>query len=96
MPALTRFIGLMSGTSLDGVDGVLARLGTDGRIQVENHAFLAFEAPLRKALFDLNQSADNELHRAALAANALARCYADVVQQLWGPRSDRATPTSAA
>jgi 1,6-anhydro-N-acetylmuramate kinase len=26
------FIGLMSGTSLDGVDGVLLEIATDGRI----------------------------------------------------------------
>lgn len=83
MPApASRFIGLMSGTSLDGVDGVLARLGDDGRIQVEHHAFLGFDAALRDTLFALNHSGHNELHRAALAANALARRYADVVQQL--------------
>ena len=78
----TRFIGLMSGTSLDGVDGVLARISAEGHIRVEQHAFCAFDAPLRDTLFALNQSGDNELHRAALAANALVRRYAQVVTQL--------------
>ncbi|MBM3387762.1 MAG: anhydro-N-acetylmuramic acid kinase, partial [Betaproteobacteria bacterium] len=52
--APTRFIGLMSGTSLDGVDGVLARLDDNGRIQVEHHASLGFDAALRDSLFALN------------------------------------------
>lgn len=82
MPARTRFIGLMSGTSLDGVDGVLATITSDARIHIDGHAFEAFEAPLRRTLLQLNQSADNELHQAALAANALARCYARVVDRL--------------
>ncbi len=82
MPASQRFIGLMSGTSLDGVDGVLASLTGAGQIRVEHHAFGAFEAPLRQAMLALNTPGDNELHRAALAANALAHRYAQVVQQL--------------
>ena len=82
MPAPTRFIGLMSGTSLDGVDGVLARFDAHGRLQVEHHAFLGFDPGLRAQLLALNQQGDNELHRAALAANALARRYAEVVQEL--------------
>ncbi len=82
MSASQRFIGLMSGTSLDGVDGVLASLTEAGQIRVEHHAFCPFEAPLREALLALNTPGDNELHRAALAANALARRYALVVRQL--------------
>jgi anhydro-N-acetylmuramic acid kinase len=75
------FIGLMSGTSLDGVDGVLADL-SDGRIAVRSYATAGFPVALRAELLALNTTGDNELHRAALAGNGLARAYAGVVRQL--------------
>ncbi|RTQ32214.1 anhydro-N-acetylmuramic acid kinase [Variovorax gossypii] len=75
------FIGLMSGTSLDGVDGVLADF-SGGRIAVRSYATASFPVALRAELLALNTPGDNELHRAALAGNGLARAYAGVVQQL--------------
>ena len=74
------FIGLMSGTSLDGVDGVLARF--DNSVQVLAHASAPFVATLRSELQALNTPGHNELHRAALAANALVEVYAQVVHEL--------------
>jgi anhydro-N-acetylmuramic acid kinase len=76
-----RFIGLMSGTSLDGADGVVADF-SDGRIAVLAHASAPFSDALRSELLALNTPGDNELHRAALAANGLVRVYASVVRQL--------------
>jgi len=79
-PAL--YIGLMSGTSLDGVDGVLAAIAPTGQMQVMAHATQPFEPDLQSCLLSLNQSGPNELHIASLAANRLARCYATVVARL--------------
>ena len=77
------FIGLMSGTSLDGADAVLARFPeAGGAMQVLGHAHQPFTKALRAELLSLNQSGPDELHRAALAANGLARSYADLVAQL--------------
>ena len=76
------FIGLMSGTSLDGVDGVLARFSPDGTMQVQAHAFNPFPDAFKAELLQLNQSGPDELHRAALAGNGIARHYAQVVQAL--------------
>jgi anhydro-N-acetylmuramic acid kinase len=78
------FIGLMSGTSLDGIDAVVAAFDTaDGNTPRLHHShFQPFDAPLHDELLALQAPGDNELHRAALAANALARAYATAVRTL--------------
>jgi anhydro-N-acetylmuramic acid kinase len=76
------YIGLMSGTSLDGIDGVLVDLEAAGGLKVLAHRHAGFAQPLVDELLALNAVQDNELHRAALAGNALARAYADVVAAL--------------
>jgi anhydro-N-acetylmuramic acid kinase len=75
------YIGLMSGTSLDGVDGVLVDFSASPW-RVLAHQSLALPAELKAELLALNQSGDDELHRAALAANDLVRVYAQVVKRL--------------
>ncbi|NML47332.1 anhydro-N-acetylmuramic acid kinase [Ramlibacter sp. G-1-2-2] len=75
------FIGLMSGTSMDGVDGVLAGFSA-GAPRVLQHASAPFPTALRQELMALNASGPDELHRAWLAGNALMRVYAEVVHAL--------------
>ncbi len=79
MPEL--FIGLMSGTSMDGVDGVIADLASGG-VRVLQHTSARFDETLRSELMALNVPGADELHRAWLAGNALMRIYASVVREL--------------
>jgi anhydro-N-acetylmuramic acid kinase len=78
------YIGLMSGTSLDGADAVLAQWPDEpgGAATVRGHCHIGFDAALAAQLLALNSSGPDELHRAALASNALARIYAEAVTRL--------------
>lgn len=77
------FIGLMSGTSLDGVDGVLVRFDHPQDAGTVIHAHhLPMPSGLRQVLLELNTPGFDELHRAALATNTLMQCHAEVVHQL--------------
>jgi len=85
----------MSGTSLDGIDGVLVRIETGNsrrQLHVEQHAFCPFDELFRQQLMALNTLGDNELHKAALAGNHLARLYSqvctDLLKQAQRPASD--------
>lgn len=75
------YIGLMSGTSLDGVDGVLAHVAEDGTRMLAT-AYLPFSDSLRNELMSLQIQGDNEIHREAIAANNLVHCYTDCVKKL--------------
>jgi len=79
------FIGLMSGTSVDAVDGVLASF--DGPGPDAPARTLAFESrpmpsDLRDELLALQSSGPDELARAALATVALSDLYAEVALAL--------------
>jgi anhydro-N-acetylmuramic acid kinase len=75
------YIGLMSGTSLDGVDAVLTAISS-GSVQARAHVHRPFEADLRGELLALNTAGSNELHRMALASNGVARAYAACVAEV--------------
>ena len=91
MPVL--FIGLMSGTSMDGIDAVLAAL--DSGPLVRHHVHQPFPPKLRDALLALNEPGADELHRAATAANSLSLAYATAVRTLLGQSATNAGSVSA-
>jgi anhydro-N-acetylmuramic acid kinase len=75
------YVGLMSGTSLDGVDTVLADF-SQSPWRLRHHVYRPYSNSLRKLLLSLLHPGANELHHAMLAANELARCYAAAVNEL--------------
>ena len=72
------YVGLMSGTSLDGVDAVLADFGS-GKPRLLASASVPFDTGLRRELLALNSPGTDEIERAALAGNELAGRYAAAV-----------------
>jgi len=75
------YIGLMSGTSLDGVDAVLVDFGHT-QPSVIAHCSTPLPSALKAEFLLLNATGPDELHRAALAANALVQVYANLVSRL--------------
>jgi anhydro-N-acetylmuramic acid kinase len=76
------YIGLMSGTSLDGADAVLVAFDSADRPRLLASAAAPFDASLREALLGLQRSGADELHRAAIAANRLVDLHASLVAQV--------------
>src|SRR5512139_378519 len=69
----------MSGTSLDGVDAVLAEIGPVGEIRILHSRYLPYTDTLRSQLLALHTPQPDEIHLAACAANTLAQLYAEAV-----------------
>ncbi len=76
------FIGLMSGTSTDGVDGALVAFKKEASPQIIAFSSLAMPSDLRRTFLALNKAGDNELEQAHLAANRLADLYAECCHDL--------------
>lgn len=78
MPGL--FIGLMSGTSLDGIDAVVSAFDSEPSL-LHSH-YQPYDSGLRAELLALQAPCYNELHRAAVTANEMAKAYAVAVTAL--------------
>lgn len=74
------YIGLMSGTSLDGVDAVLVRI--EPALEIITTHFAPFPPALREQLLALCAPGDNEIERLGKADRALGECYAQACEAL--------------
>ncbi|GGP18681.1 anhydro-N-acetylmuramic acid kinase [Silvimonas iriomotensis] len=75
------YIGLMTGTSLDGVDAALVDFAGE-KPHLAASLSLPLPGPLRAQLMQLQSQSPDELHLAQLAGNALADLYAEAVARL--------------
>jgi len=91
----SHYIGLMSGTSLDGIDAVLAKIGPNGQASAVEAVSMSFAPDLRKALFELQTPGPNELDRERRAGNALALAYAEAVVTLLNKANLQASDITA-
>lgn len=76
------YIGIMSGTSMDGADAVLIRMDGMKWLGAVAHSFAPFPNELKHALLALQQNGENELHRSRILSQELSRLYAATVAKL--------------
>jgi anhydro-N-acetylmuramic acid kinase len=79
--ASSLYIGLMTGTSLDGVDAVLADF-SGAHPRLIGHSHLGLTPEVRRELLLLSSAGWDELHRAAVVSQHLARSFANAVENL--------------
>jgi len=75
------FVGLMSGTSLDGIDAALVGFDGEAPRSLATH-FKPFPATLRDEALALQQPGPDQLRRSLILANALADLYAEATGEL--------------
>ncbi|WP_265457434.1 anhydro-N-acetylmuramic acid kinase [Aeromonas salmonicida] len=76
---IERYIGLMSGTSMDGIDAVLMMMDGD-ELRVE--AAISHPWPTARELHELCTPSDNEIDRMGVADNLVAREFATATHAL--------------
>lgn len=84
-PGVLHYVGLMSGTSLDGIDAALVRIDAgSGRLTQLDAQFEPYPADLREALLALHAAHPDTLDAAMQVGNTLARYYAACIRTLLG------------
>ena len=83
MSGSERYIGLMSGTSLDGVDAALVDF-SGARPDCIGTSYLPYPDDLRQEILSLHIDGPAELHRAALVSRRLANLYAAATKAVLG------------
>ena len=78
-------VGLMSGTSADGVDAVLTRItgsGTDTKVEQRGFYFEPFDVPTRQAILDMCTGEQGGSREVCLLGTHLGKLYARAVREL--------------
>lgn len=80
-PQIPIYVGMMSGTSMDGVDAVAA-VFTNGRYQFIGRSSESYSTHLRSSLISLCSSGPDEVLRCQECGNEVAKIYAKVFNKL--------------
>jgi anhydro-N-acetylmuramic acid kinase len=75
------YAGIMSGTSLDGIDTALLDFSGSTPKLLATH-YQAYPEALKNSLLTLHHPSENELHQTLLMANELAHMYATAIHAL--------------
>jgi anhydro-N-acetylmuramic acid kinase len=75
------FIGIMSGTSLDGVDAALVTFENE-KCTLQNTHFLPYPEEIKSQLLALHKPENNELEAACILGCRLAELYAETTNEL--------------
>ena len=77
------FIGLMSGTSLDGMDAVLVNFGEKPQdIKIMGHSYVPYEDSLKEALLRLHSPNTNELEESLIIGNTVSKKAYEAIEAL--------------
>ncbi len=77
------FIGLMSGTSLDGMDAVLVNFGEKSQdIKIMGHSYVPYEDKLKMALLRLHSPNTNELEESLVIGNTVSKKAYEAIEAL--------------
>lgn len=79
---MSYFIGLMSGTSMDGIDAALVDFSQPSQPVMRDFLCVPYSDTLKRTLLALNFPMNNEVHEMARASREVALAFADAANQL--------------